>query len=102
MTILQPSTHNGLWSIALVIALAGVVIGVAGAVALYSRVAFVRGEIGRFELRVDGERLRNAELKREIFARTDPKSLEALAAAKGLVKEKNPQWVFATPSPSSR
>lgn len=42
------------------------------------------------------EQMNNAELKNTLFKMTDPQMLEIIATEKGLVLDKNPQWVFAS------
>ncbi len=62
----------------------------------YSRTVGLKHEILSYKETVKAEKTENAELKNTLFKMTDPQILEAIAEEKGLVEDKNPQWVFAS------
>lgn len=62
----------------------------------YSRTVGMKHEIISLEESVNLSRVKNAELKNTIFKMTDPQILETIAEEKGLVEDKNPQWVSAS------
>ena len=73
-----------------------------GLVGLVAVVAVVSGYLQTVGLRHDLEarraeldrlRVENVELKNKFFQLVDSTSLENLAKEKGLLQEKNPQWV---------
>jgi cell division protein FtsL len=63
---------------------------------IYSKTVGLKHEIASYKMTAKNEKTENAELKNALFKMTDPQMLEAIAEEKGLVEDKNPQWVFAS------
>jgi cell division protein FtsL len=98
MTIIQPNKHkNRKAANALIICLGVAAFGVAAVTVFsYSRVAGLKHEVSVLGSEIDKAKSANAELKNNLFRMTDPQSLEAIAAEKGLIEDRNPKWVFAS------
>jgi cell division protein FtsL len=63
---------------------------------LYSKTVDIKHEILSYKETLREGKVANAELRNVLFKMTDPQMLEKIAEEKGLVEEKNPQWVFAS------
>lgn len=98
MTIIQPNKHKNQRISDILLVCLGVVVFGAAAVTVfsYSRVAGLRHDVSRLEGEIEKSRAVNADLKNDLFRMTDPQSLEAIAAEKGLIEDRNPRWVFAS------
>jgi len=97
MTIVKPNSQKNESAWKLVFSLAGIAL-VASVIFcgfIYSKTVGLKHEISSHKESVKAERTANAELKNDLFKMTDPQMLEAIAEEKGLVEDKNPQWVFA-------
>jgi cell division protein FtsL len=64
--------------------------------ALYSKTVDIKHEISSHKELLREGKVVNAELRNTLFKMTDPQMLEKIAEEKGLVEDKNPQWVFAS------
>ncbi len=64
-------------------------------VGLCSMAEGFRYEAKKLEKEIDGAQLVNAELKGKIMTAVDAENLDLMALEKGLIEDKNPQWVFA-------
>ncbi|HEY4497117.1 MAG TPA: hypothetical protein VI432_03155 [Candidatus Paceibacterota bacterium] len=95
MTVIRPNRKNNI--IKLILVLSGVLMVVFGSgVHIYSDVVSLKheGEIGQD--RLNAETVKNAELKNTLYAMIDPSNLAEVALKRGLIKDKNPQWAFAS------
>lgn len=98
MTIIQPNKYKSQKTADIFIACLGIAVFSMAAVTVfsYSHVAGLKHDISRLENEVEQSRSVNADLKNNLFRITDPQSLEAIAAEKGLIEDRNPRWVFAS------
>ncbi|MFA4999547.1 MAG: hypothetical protein WC519_02370 [Parcubacteria group bacterium] len=98
MTIIRPNNQRIASTWRLIISLAGTVL-VASVIfcgCVYSKTVGLKHDIMSLEDSIKIEQMNNAELKNTLFKMTDPQMLEIIATEKGLVLDKNPQWVFAS------
>jgi len=56
----------------------------------------LRHNIASAQTELEDLKVENSELKNNFYSMMDSENLEKLAAERGLVKEKNPQWAFAS------
>ncbi|HOF50413.1 MAG TPA: hypothetical protein PLH22_01905 [Candidatus Colwellbacteria bacterium] len=95
MTIIQPNQNKNplrKLNVFLVVALF-VCVGIS--IGLCSKAESFRYEAQKLEKEIDQAKLANAELKGKIMTAVDAENLDLMASEKGLVEDKNPQWVFA-------
>ncbi|MFA5052593.1 MAG: hypothetical protein WC565_00830 [Parcubacteria group bacterium] len=98
MTILRPNDKRkeSAWKAAIFLA-GGLLIGaITFCGCIYSKIVSLKHEISSLKNSTETELTANAELKNTLFKITDPQALETIAEEKGLVLDKNPQWVFAS------
>ncbi|MEK7608347.1 MAG: hypothetical protein AAB495_02110 [Patescibacteria group bacterium] len=93
MTYIQPKKSYSLINILLAAAVLGVLGGAAGLIMIYNQtVALSHGiQISKNELRAI--ETANAEMKGKIFSLFDPESVTAFASGRGLIIDKNPQYI---------
>jgi cell division protein FtsL len=98
MTIIKPNKQKkeSLWT--WIISSVGImlVLSVIACGCVYSKIVGIEHEIAALEENISLGKTKNAELKTAVFRMTDPQILEAIAEEKGLIEDKNPQWVFAS------
>jgi cell division protein FtsL len=97
MTIIRPNKNKSPWNSAVIVLGSGILCCFALTIFLYSRAVSLKHETEQMEDKISEARLKNAELKSALFHLTDLEDLEKLAAEKGLIKDKNPQWAFVSP-----
>ena len=96
MTIIQPNKNKELKR--LVIILSVVLISTfAMNVFVYLETVNAKHDLSRVRDEVEKLKVDNAELKNEYYALVDTENLERLAAERGFVQDKNPQWALALP-----
>jgi cell division protein FtsL len=98
MTIIKPNKQKkeAVWIYAFSFIGISLVLSVIFCGCIYSKTVGLKHEIATLGSRINSEKTDNAELKNVIFKMTDPQILETIAEEKGLVEDKNPQWVFAS------
>ncbi len=95
MTIIQPN-RNKYFLRVLVFFGASVLSVLVYAVVVYIQNVSLSHDINVRKAALENIRVENAELKNRFFQITDSSNLEKLAKEKGLVYDKNPQWVSAS------
>lgn len=78
------------WTIALSVGAVGAVIG---GVFFYNQVVNNNHEVAQQRNELRDVEVKNAELKSALYAMTDTSKVEELAVRRGLVVEKNPEYV---------
>lgn len=63
---------------------------------IYSQTVNLKHDILSLGETIEELRLKNAELKNDLYRLTDRENLEKLARSRGLVQDNNPKWVFAS------
>ncbi|MBZ1348670.1 MAG: hypothetical protein KY053_00305 [Candidatus Liptonbacteria bacterium] len=96
MTVIQPSRKKTFLDTLILFFGGGVLVGLAVSVFFYAYSVTYRHEINSLGNKIADLKLSNAELNNNLFGLTDIKNLEILAQEKGLIKDKNPQWEFAS------
>lgn len=95
MTVIQPNKNENLTHLMFIFGFILVFVAFS-CVIFYSRTVSLRHDIARAEQEIDDMKVKNAELKNSFYALVDSNALQQLAAEKGLVNDKNPQWEFAS------
>lgn len=99
MTIIQPKNKKTFWNKVLAGLVAGVILVAFSLVLLYARFVNLNHSIAEARRALEKIQTENAELKDRIFALLDQGRLESLAAERGLIKEKNPQYLRVSGEP---
>ena len=96
MTIIQPNKHRDIkrLSVSLGVLLVG---ALSMLVFVYIETVNLNHNITDAKNRLESIKVDNADLKDEYYGLVDADNLEELAAERGLVKDKNPQWAFVSP-----
>ncbi len=95
MTIIQPNKNKDFIKLTITLGLISVLVIVYG-IFIYLQTVSLRHDLEVNKSNLEKLRLQNAELKNKFFQLVDSDNLEALAKARGLIQEKNPQWVSAS------
>lgn len=95
MTIIQPNKNNNPWRGVNAVLVAVLITAVTANIALSSKAEGFRFEAQKLKKEIDEAQLVNADLKGKIMKAIDTEVINVLAAEKGLIQDKNPQWVFA-------
>jgi cell division protein FtsL len=95
MTIIQPNKNKnplrGINAVLIVLLFTSVVTSIS----LCSKAESLRFEAQKLKKEIDQSQLVNAELEGKIMKAIDTENINLLASEKGLIEDKNPQWVFA-------
>ena len=95
MTIIQPNKDKnplkGLNAVFIVL----LFVSVTTSIGLCSKAESFRFEAQKLKKEIDQAQLVNAELKGKIMMAVGDKNINSLALQRGLIEDKNPQWVFA-------
>lgn len=94
MTICKPRQQNNILSLCIVAMVCALFVGLWTGIT-YLQTVGVRHDLAEAKKQLENAVVENAELKSEQLRLTDATNLEKVAQARGLIKEKNPQWVFA-------
>ena len=95
MTIIQPNKYKDVKK--LMMSLGVFMFGVIVLwVFVYLQTVSLRHDLVKTREHLENMKVDNAELKNNYYNLVDAGSLEALAKERGLIKDKNPQWAFAS------
>ena len=95
MTILQPNKYKDLKG--LVISLGVFMVGIILIwVFVYIQTVDLRHDLVDAKQYLEETKTENADLKNEYYSLVDTNSLETLAKERGFIRDKNPQWAFAS------
>jgi len=95
MTIIQPNKYKDIRKLVLV--LGTVLIGtLLMAVFVYLQTVSLKHDLAETKEYLEEQKVANSELKDNFYGFLDTDNLEALAAERGLVQDKNPKWAFAS------
>ena len=95
MTIIQPNKYKDIKRLA--VSLSVVLVGsILVSVFVYLQTVNLTHNLASTKVQLDGAKVRNADLKSEYYSLIDADNLEALAEERGFIKDKNPQWAFAS------
>ncbi|MBI2011030.1 MAG: hypothetical protein HYS89_02255 [Candidatus Colwellbacteria bacterium] len=93
MTIIQPNKYQDVRRLALI--LGSVTIAtIAVVVFSYIETVNLRHELSRGNESLEEMKVQNAELKNKFYNLVDNNNLEQLAAEKGFVEDRNPEWAL--------
>ena len=95
MTIIQPNKHQDIKRLAVSLG-AVLVVLVLMWMFVYMQTVNLRHDLANAKNHLEEIKVVNAELKDAYYNLVDADNLERLAAERGLVKDKNPQWAFAS------
>lgn len=95
MTVIRPNKKNRTARLAIRLGLVSILFLILN-ISVYSGTVDVKHEISEISKNVEQMRANNADLKNEFYSLTGQENLDRLAAERGLVKDKNPKWVFAS------
>lgn len=96
MTVIQPNKNNTKLTKLIFYMCLGLFALVWFEVRVYSESVNLQHELIVLSERADAERVSNAELKNDYYALMDQENLDKLAKQRGLIRDKNPKWVFAS------
>lgn len=104
MTFVQPRKNSGVLAGALVFLCIALTASVVYLIVVYNHVVNLEHNLSRLESHYRLLETENAEIKEQIFTLFTTQNLEAFAAERQLIQEKNPryftdqQWLFASRS----
>ncbi|MCL4405266.1 MAG: hypothetical protein M1361_02485 [Patescibacteria group bacterium] len=95
MSIIQPNKRK---SVVMLIAGLSVMFAlfIVGNIVIYSKTVNINHDLAALEGNMSNLQVQNAELRTNLYTETDSDALSKIIAAKGLVEDKNPQWVIAS------
>lgn len=96
MTIIRPNKNKNYWNFILLFLGSAVFACVILTILFYSLTVSVKHETKQLEVKIENLRLASAELRNELSNLTSFDHLQEIAEKKGLIKDKNPQWVFVS------
>ncbi|MBI2278987.1 MAG: hypothetical protein HYU81_02920 [Candidatus Brennerbacteria bacterium] len=96
MTIIKPHQHFTLRYF-LVSLFALLIVGGGFYILEYNALAAERYEVGELKKAVERAREANADLKNALYKKLDSSKLKSLAAERGLVVERNPEYLTFSP-----
>jgi len=95
MTIIQPNKHKDIKKLS--ISLGILLVSMLSLwVFVYLETVNLNHNIVNAKSRLESIKVENADLKDKYYGLVDADNLEKLAIERGLVKDKNPQWAFAS------
>ena len=95
MTIIRPNKYKDIKR--LVISLGVFLVGtILVWVFVYLQTVNLSHDLTKAKHRLEEVKVENADLKNEYYSLVDADNLEALAKERGFIKDKNPQWAFAS------
>ncbi len=96
MTIIQPNKYRDIRR--LILALGSILIATFTIVVFdYIETVNLRHELSNRNESLEEMKVKNAELKNQFYSLVDAANLEKLAAEKGFVLDRNPQWALESP-----
>ena len=96
MTIIQPNKHKDIKRLSILLGI--LLVGALSMwVFVYIETVNLNHNIAKAKNDIENIKVENADLKDRYYGLVDADNLEKLAAERGLVKDKNPQWAFASP-----
>ncbi len=98
MTIIQPDRQSVLLNRLLFALVALIIVSALSLVWLYVRLVNINHNLASARTDLVQVETQSAELKEKIFGLLSGDKLQALAQAKGLVQDKDPQYLQASPS----
>ena len=95
MTIIQPNKYKDIKR--LVISLGALTVGmIILLVLVYMRTVNLSYNLVEAKQNLEEVKVQNAELKNDYYGLVDADNLETLAKERGFIRDKNPQWAFAS------
>lgn len=95
MTIIQPNKYKDLKR--LVISLGVFLVGIILIwVFVYLQTVNLRHDLVNTKQHLEEAKVENADLKNEYYSLVDTDNLEILARERGFIRDRNPQWAFAS------
>lgn len=96
MTIIQPNKYRDIRR--LILALGSILVATFTIVVFdYIETVNLRHELSNRNESLEEMKVKNAELKNQFYSLVDAANLEKLAAEKGFVLDRNPQWALDSP-----
>lgn len=92
MTIIQPQNKDALLNRILIVLVISSILAAFSLTFLYARSVNLNHGMSQVQKTLEKLETENSELKDKIFAVLDRSRLEKIAAERGLIKEKNPQY----------
>lgn len=103
MTFIQPNKPgSGLINLILGVLVVAVVLGVFGMIALYNSTVNLSHNIAAAKAELDAIGTENTKLNDQVLSLTTGSSFTNLAAADGLVQDKNPQYFTENQKPQTQ
>jgi Tfp pilus assembly protein PilO len=97
MTIVQPNKENNVRQCC-IHAIFGISAMIVAVLISYLSLVGLRHDLDQSRDSIEQLKVENAELKNEYYQIVSTENLEKLAIERGLVKDKNPEWVLASQS----
>ena len=93
MTIIRPKKENYVVKYLIGVLLLALVIVAVSGVYLYNASVNIKHEINQYKVTLRDVEVKNAELKNNYYNLTNPQAADQLVQSKGLLVEKNPEYV---------
>ncbi len=95
MSIIQPNKGQNI--IILIIGLGLLfVVFTFGNIMIYSKSVSITHDLNSLKANLSNLQVQNAELRTSLYTETDSDAMSKIIAMKGLVEDKNPQWVIVS------
>jgi cell division protein FtsL len=95
MTVIQPNKNKNIIQLIVGVSIVLVLFAVSN-VMLYSKSVGLTHDINQLKNKLDALQIKNADLKNALYQETNSEALEKLAADRGMIQDKNPQWALAS------
>ena len=95
MTVIQPIQKKNVVQLIVGVGIILVLFAVSN-VMLYSKSVSLAHDLSALRGELDALQVKNADLKNKLYQETSSEALEKLAADRGMVQDKNPEWAFAS------
>ncbi len=96
MTIIQPSKYKELKKLIIILSFVLAIVLLVVVFIYLQTVSAEHALVDKKEV-LENLKVENADLKNEYFALIDASNLEKFAEENGFIRDKNPQWAFASP-----
>jgi len=93
MTIIQPNKNKNQINLVISLLLLAIVVLISQGIYIYSQSVTLRYDTDKLEKNLRELEAQNAEIKNKIFTFFDPENIKRIAEEKGLIEEKNPQYI---------
>ncbi len=95
MSIIQPNRKQNI--ILLIVGLSVLfIMFTVGNIMIYSKTVSLTHDLNSLKANLSNLQVNNAELKNALYTETDSNAMSKIIATRGLIEDKNPQWVIVS------